>query len=153
MKKAILFLSIFTSTVAMAKIEVDMPKINFGVAKVAASEVCVQGENILTKNEVTFCSESSRVWVSTGPRRSEGYFQTVCHAESSEVLSRPIAYSVKECSKWAGRRSDNICAQYETVLKTIPLNYTYGVYKVKTIRGERIRSLVTTKTLSIPSCR
>lgn len=153
MKNVILFLSIFTSTVVMARVEVDMPRVDFGVTTVAATEVCVQGENIVTKNEVTFCSESSRVWVSTGPRRSEGYFQTVCHAENTEVLSRPIAYSVKECTRWNGRRSENQCSRYEEVSKMIPLKYTYGVYKVKTIRGERIKTLVTTKSLTIPSCK
>lgn len=152
MKKAIVLVSIFTSTLAMAKVEVDMPKINFGLAKVPASEVCVQGNNVVTKNEITFCSDSSRVWVSTGPRRSEGYFETVCNAESTEFLSRSISYTAQRCTKWAGRRSENECSRYENVIKTIPLSYTYGVYDVHTRRGERFRKLLETRSLTIPAC-
>src|SRR3989344_4000553 len=100
MKNAILFISIFTSTLAMAKVEIDMPTINFGLAKVAATEVCVQGDYLVTKEEITFCSDSSRVWVSTGPRRSEGYFKTVCHAENTEVLSRPVNFTAQRCAQW-----------------------------------------------------
>lgn len=152
MKKAIVFISIITSTLAMAKVEIDMPIVNFGLAKVPASEVCVEGDNIRTKNEITFCSESSREWVSTGPRRSEGYFETVCHAESAEVLSRPIVYAAKRCTQWVGRRTENQCSRYENVLKTIPLSYTYGVYDVHTRRGERFKKLIETRSLTIPAC-
>lgn len=152
MKKAILLISIFTSTLAMAKVEIDMPTVNFGVKKVAATEVCVQDANIVTKKEITFCSDSSRVWVSTGTRRSEGYFETVCHAESTEVLSRPIAYTVQRCVRWEGRRSENQCSRFESVIKTIPLSYTYGVYDVHTRRGERFRKLIETRSLTIPAC-
>lgn len=152
MKNAILFISIFTSTLAMAKVEIDMPTINFGLAKVAATEVCVQGDYLVTKEEITFCSDSSRVWVSTGPRRSEGYFETVCNSQSTEVLSRSISYTAQRCTQWEGRRSENQCSRYENIIKTIPLSYTYGVYDVHTRRGERFKKLIETRSLTIPAC-
>ena len=153
MKKFIVLISLFSSTLAMARTEIDMPQINFGLSKVAATEVCVQGDNLVTKNEITYCSDSSRVWVSTGPRRSEGYFETVCHAEDTSVLTRPIAYTSQRCTRWAGRRSENQCTRFETVMKTIPLTYKYGVYDVQVRRGERFRKLIETRSLTISPCK
>ncbi len=152
MKKFIVLISLFSSTLAMARTEIDMPHIHFGLSKVPASEVCVQGDNLVTKKEITYCSDSSRVWVSTGQRRSEGYFETVCHAENSAVLTRPITYTSQRCIRWEGRRSENNCSRYENVLKSIPLTYKYGVYDVHVRRGERFRKLIENRTLNIANC-
>lgn len=152
MKTTMIALSLLASSVASANILIDMPQINFGGINVPVSEVCMKNGEIFTKDQITFCAHSSREWVATGRKRSEGYFRTVCHAEASEVLSRPVTYSVKQCVRWEGRRYENNCARYEEVTKTIPMTYKFGVYKTWYKRGELMKDLIETRSITIPVC-
>lgn len=153
MKKVIIVLSLITSSLASAKTVTKMPEINFSFKKVPVSDVCLENESIRTKNAVTYCSDYATEWVSTGPRRSEGYFNTICVAEASAILSRPVTYQSKKCVRWEGRRSENVCAEYAEVANKIPTDYTYGVYNVHILRGERIERLIETRKISISDCQ
>lgn len=154
MKKIIMIASmLLTTAVFAARTEVDTPMINFGNASVEASNVCLDGNELVTKTPVTFCSNYSRQWVADSGNRADGHYETTCEDYSTETLTRSREYTQQRCAFWNGRRTDaDNCGRYETVVKKVPLSYDYGVYKVQVRRGEVFKKLIEKRNVTVQSC-
>jgi len=110
------------------RLQTEMPKVQFGTVFVSVDSLCVNGENLETKQAVGVCSK----W--------GGGEASACQIETPQILSTPIAYA-KDIS--AGETG------FETITGSIPLSYSIPVGT----SNEAGLSVLCKKTLAIPHCQ
>jgi len=145
--------TLFTvTTLANARIVEKTPVVNFGNESVKVTELCVNGDQIQTKTAVTYCAQYETKFVRIAGHGEREKVVT-CVSNATEVLSRDLDYTAKKCIMWRGKRSENDCARYTTITKSIPTSYSYDVVKVAHAgHGEFSETVVATKDVVVPSC-
>ncbi len=128
MKALLISLSLISfASVANAGLVGDFPKVQFGSTFVSVEDICVNGENVQTLNEVTVCAERAHT--------RNGY----CAKEVTKILSTPRHFTTE---------IPGVHNRMQTVEVTIPLVFNIG-YGYEGKNGIRV---VKHENYTLPVC-